>query len=86
MLDVWQAAKEDSQKEIEALNYDALRSLSHKDYEIEQLKAENENKYSIKEIRILIADFFDDRNAYKYIDEAAGHSATQVFLKSLEDK
>jgi len=43
-----------------------------------------EKQYTIQEVRAMICEFFDNRNPYKYLDEAAGHVAVQQFLESIQ--
>jgi hypothetical protein len=45
-----------------------------------------EPKYTIQEVRNMIAEFFESRNIYKYLDEAAGHKTVQEFLESVQLK
>ena len=45
-----------------------------------------EKQYTIQEVRYMIWEFFDNRNVYKYLDEAAGHKAVQQFLESIQER
>ena len=47
---------------------------------------ENIKKYTIQEVRNMICEFFDVRNPYKYLDEAAGHKAVQQFLETIQER
>ena len=37
-----------------------------------------EKQYTIQEVRTMICEFFDTRNPYKYLDEAAGYRGTDI--------
>ena len=43
-------------------------------------------QYTIQEVRNMLCEFFEDRNPYKYLDEATGHRAVQEFLESIQDR
>jgi len=45
-----------------------------------------EKQYTIQEVREMICEFFEDRNVYKSLDEAAGHKAVQEFLQTIQDR
>ena len=44
------------------------------------------NKYSIEEIRVLISEFGESMNAYKYLDAAQGIKDVLLFLEQIRRK